>query len=205
MDNDLIEEINYEIQLLIKSGFYNKDEILELIEDEFFEEDISLDEFENLVSKNYDNLDIPNQDSIDFTKLENVFNQLTGLNEIIAIHNAGYDLEEGVQDAFELFVHMRNNNYSPKGFCFYSFEDIEIAIEEETLSLVFSDFESDEKKALKIGKTIVEALESNGFNINWDNSLDSPIEIKPFVWKKVYTDKEYSMDGALNTYLEFHQ
>lgn len=205
MDDDLIEEINYEIQLLIKSGFYNKDEILELIEDEFFEEDISLDEFENLVSKNYDNLDIPNQDSIDFTKLENVFNQLTGLNEIIAIHNAGYDLEEGVQDAFELFVHMRNNNYSPKGFCFYSFEDIEIAIEEETLSLVFSDFESDEKKALKIGKTIVEALESNGFNINWDNSLDSPIEIKPFVWKKVYTDKEYSMDGALNTYLEFHQ
>ncbi len=205
MDNDLIEEINYEIQLLIKSGFYNKNEILELIEDEFFEEDISLDEFENLVSKNYDNLDIPNQDSIDFTKLENVFNQLTGLNEIIAIHNAGYDLEEGVQDAFELFVHMRNNNYSPKGFCFYSFEDIEIAIEEETLSLVFGDFESDEKKALKIGKTIVEALESNGFNINWDNSLDSPIEIKPFVWKKVYTDKEYSMDGALNTYLEFHQ
>lgn len=205
MDNDLIEEINYEIQLLIKSGFYNKDEILELIEDEFFEEDISLDEFENLVSKNYDNLDIPNQDSIDFTKLENVFNQLTGLNEIIAIHNAGYDLEEGVQDAFELFVHMRNNNYSPKGFCFYSFEDIEIAIEKETLSLVFGDFESDEKKALKIGKTIVEALESNGFNINWDNSLDSPIEIKPFMWKKVYTDKEYSMDGALNTYLEFHQ
>lgn len=205
MDNDLIEEINYEIQLLIKSGFYNKDEILELIEDEFFEEDISLEDIMELVSKNYDNLDIPNQDSIDFTKLENVFNQLTGLNEIIAIHNAGYDLEEGVQDAFELFVHMRNNNYSPKGFCFYSFEDIEIAIEEETLSLVFGDFESDEKKALKIGKTIVEALESNGFNINWNNSLDSPIEIKPFVWKKVYIDKEYSMDGALNTYLEFHK
>lgn len=158
MDNYLIEEINYEIQLLIKSGFYNKDEILELIEDEFFEENISLENIEDLVSKNYDDLDIPNQDSIDFTKLENVFNQLTGLNEIIAIHNAGYDLEESVQDAFELFVHMRNNNYSPKGFCFYSFEDIEIAIEEETLSLVFGDFESDEKKALKIGKTIVEAL-----------------------------------------------
>lgn len=205
MDNDLIEEINYEIQLLIKSGFYNKNEILELIEDEFFEEAISLEDIKNLVSKNYANLDIPNHDSIDFTKLENVFNQLTGLNEIIAIHNAGYDLEEGVQDAFELFVHMRNNKYSPKGFCFYSFENIEIAIEEETLSLVFGDFESDERKALKIGKTIVGALESNGFSINWDNSLDSPIEIKPFLWKKVYTDKEYSMDGALNTYLEFHK
>lgn len=205
MDNELIEEINYEIQLLIKSGFYSKEEILELIEDEFIEENISLDKIENFVSKNYADLDIPNQDSIDFTKLENVFNQLTGLNEIITIHNAGYDLEDGVQDAFELFVHMRNNNYSPKGFCFYSFEDIEIAIEEETLSLVFGDFESDEKKALKIGNTIVEALESNGFTVNWDNSLDSPIEITQFIWEKVYNDKEYSMDGALNTYLEFHQ
>lgn len=205
MDNELIEEINYEIQLLIKSGFYSKEEILELIEDEFIEENISLDKLEDLISKNYETIDIPNQDSVDFNKLENVFNQLTGLNEIITIHNAGYDLEEGVQDAFELFVHLRNNNYSPKGFCFYSFEDIEIAIEEETLSLVFGDFESDEKKALKIGKIIVEALESNGFNIKWNNSLDSPIEITNFIWEKVYTDNEYSMDGALNIYLEFYE
>ena len=33
MNQELIDEINYEIQLLIKSGFYSDDEILEIIDD----------------------------------------------------------------------------------------------------------------------------------------------------------------------------
>ena len=44
---ELIDEINYEIQLLIKIGFYSDDEILEIIDDEFIEENISKD----LISK----------------------------------------------------------------------------------------------------------------------------------------------------------
>jgi hypothetical protein len=47
MDKELIDEINYEIQLLIKIGFYSDDEILEIIGDEFIEEDIS----DDLISK----------------------------------------------------------------------------------------------------------------------------------------------------------
>ena len=48
MDKELIDEINYEIQLLIKIGFYSDDEILEIIDDEFIEEDISKDLISNL-------------------------------------------------------------------------------------------------------------------------------------------------------------
>lgn len=203
MDKEIIDEINYEIQILLKSGFYDKEEILEIIEDEFFEEDISLDEISNLVNLNYDSLDLK-QNSVDFIKLKDVFNQLSGLNDIIAIHNAGYDIEEGVQDAFELFVHLRNNNFKPKGFCFYSLEDIEIAIEENNLSIAFGDFENNEDLALSIGKIVEDALKSNGFDINWDNSVDNPIVINNFNWNKIYDDEEYSMDGALKTYLEFH-
>ena len=33
MNQELMDEINYEIQLLIKSGFYSDDEILEIIDD----------------------------------------------------------------------------------------------------------------------------------------------------------------------------
>ncbi len=205
MDKDLFDEINYEIQLLIKSGFYCKDEIIEIILDEFFEEDISVDYIQKLVNQNYDNLELVKQDSIDFIRLNNIFNQLSALNDIITIHNAGYDLEEGVQDAFELFIHMKNNKENPQGFCFYSFEDIEVAIKNNFLSIVFGDFESNEKKALKIGKTVANALLDNGFNIEWDNTLNSSIKIKPFIWEKFYDEKEYSMDGALKTYLSFHK
>ena len=43
MNQELMDEVNYEIQLLIKSGFYSDDEILEIIDDEFIEENISKD------------------------------------------------------------------------------------------------------------------------------------------------------------------
>ena len=43
MDEELIEELDYEIDLLIKSGFFSEDEIFEIIEDEFIDEDVDLD------------------------------------------------------------------------------------------------------------------------------------------------------------------
>lgn len=205
MDKELIDEINLEMQLLIKSGFYNKEEILEIIEDEFFEENISIDELSSMLSENYKCIDdLTDADCVDFNKLENAFTQLTGLNDIISIHNAGYDIEEGIQDAFELFIHLNNNKENPKGFCLYSFENIEEAIENNYLSIAFGDFELDEKKALNIGKIVKNALQDNGFTVEWNNTLENPIEIKPFYWNKCFNDKEFSMEGALDLYLEFH-
>ena len=40
MDSDLAEEIEYLIDLLTKSGFYSVDDIIEILEDQFIEEDI---------------------------------------------------------------------------------------------------------------------------------------------------------------------
>ena len=106
MDKELREEINYEIQLLIKIGFYSDDEILEIIDDEFIEEDISKDLISSLLLENKENLDELKGDSDDFIRLSKAFDDLTKEN-IISIHNAGYDIEEGIQDSFELFTHLK--------------------------------------------------------------------------------------------------
>ena len=204
MNQELIDEINYEIQLLIKSGFYSDDEILEIIDDEFIEENISKDILSKLFFENKENIGAIDVDSEDFINLKNAFLDLTKEN-IISIHNAGYDIEEGIQDSFELFVHLRNNKYSPIGFCFYSFEDIEEAIEENNLSIAFGDFEYDEKKGLEIAKTVVNVLKSYGFEINWNESVDERIEIKGFNWKKHFDGKDYSMDGALEDFIELNK
>ena len=123
---------------------------------------------------------------------------------IISIHNAGYDIEEGIQDSFELFTHLRNNKYSPIGFCFYTFEDIENVIEDNTLSIAFGDFEYDEEKGLEIAQKVAETLKINGFDINWNGSIDELIEIQNFNWIKHFDNKEYSMDGALEDFLRLH-
>ena len=203
MDKELTDEINYEIQLLIKIGFYSDDEILEIIDDEFIEEDISQDLISNLLLENKENLEELKEDSDDFVKLSKAFDDLTKEN-IISIHNAGYDIEEGVQDSFELFAHLKNNKYEPIGFCFYTFEDIENAIEENELNIAFGDFEYDEKKGLEIAKNIVNVLKSYDFEIDWNESVDELILIKGFDWKKHFDGKEYSMDGALEDFIRLN-
>lgn len=200
MNEEIANELNYEIQLLIKSGFYNDDEILEIIEEEFFEENISLSEISSFLSKNKEFSF--NQDNNYFINLKKAFCDLTKNYDILTIHNAGFDLDEGIQYSFELATHIQNNKLKAKGFCFYSFEDVELAIEESELSLTFGDFEGNEKTALNIGKIIVVTLEDYGFEIVWDGSLDNNIVIKPFIWEKTFDGMEYSMDGAAKLFLE---
>ena len=204
MDKELIDEVNYEIQLLIKSGFYGEDEILEIIDDEFIEENISQDLISKLFLENKETIEEINEDSMDFTNLKNAFLDLTKEN-IISIHNAGYDIEEGIQDSFELFTHLINNKFSPIGLCFYTFEDIENVLEENDLAIAFGDFEYDEKKGLEIAKKIVAVLKDYGFEIDWNESVDERIIIKGFDWKKHFDGKEYSMDGALEDFIELNK
>ena len=199
-----MDEINYEIQLLIKSGFYSEDEILEIIDDEFIEEDISEDLILKLLLENKENIGELEEDSEDFVNLKRAFLDLTKEN-IISIHNAGYDIEEGIQDSFELFTHLKNNKYSPEGFCFYTFEDIENVIEDNLLSIAFGDFEYDEEKGLEIAKKIVNVLNTYGFDIDWNESVDEIIKIKNFIWKKKFDGNEYSMDGALEDFIELNK
>lgn len=204
MNQELIDEINYEIQTLIKSGFYGEDEILEIIDDEFIEEDISEDLISKLFLENKETIEEVKEDSDDFTNLKKAFLDLTK-EGIISIHNAGYDIEEGIQDSFELFVHLRNNKYSPIGFCFYTFEDIENVLEDNILNIAFGDFEYDEEKGLEIAKMVASVLEGYGFDIKWNESVDEMIMIKNFDWKKHFDGHEYSMDGALEDFIDFNK
>ena len=191
MNPDLVEEIEYMINALSKSGFFNNDEIIEILEDEFIEENVDFSQF---------NISLNESDNVNFNRLDNVFNLLVNEN-IVAIHNCGYDIEEGVNDAFELFVHLKNNNYSPEGFCFYTFEDVEEAILESKLKITFGDFENDENKALEIGKIVCNFLKSENFEINWDGTINNQIEINPFEWDKSYDDeKEFEIEGAYDNF-----
>ena len=191
MDQDLVDEIEYLIESLSKSGFYSTDEIIEILEDQFIEEEID-----------FSNYKIPSNDftNTNFNKLENVFKALVSEN-IVAIHNCGFDIEEGVSDAFELYVHLRNNNFTPEGFCFYTFDDVEEAIFNNNLNVTFGDFENDEDKALEIGKIVSEYL-SREFEITWDGTINNQIEVNNFSWDKSYDDKnEYEIEGAYENFI----
>ena len=187
MNQDLVDEIEYMIDLLTKSGFFSQDEILEILEDQFIEYEIDFSEFD--ISPN----DFNNNN---FSVLEKTFKKLSE-KAIICVHNCGYDFKEGVDDIYELYVHLINNKYSALGFCFYTFEDVEQAIERDILKLTFGDFQRDENKSLEIGEIVYQKLIDAKFKVNWDNTVNSPIEIINFKWDNKYSeDTEYEIEGA---------
>ena len=191
MDSDLVEEIEFMIGLLSKSGFFSIDEIEEILVDPFIEEEIDFSKFD---------ISLNEYSNENFSKLENAFAGLA-CEGIVAIHNCGYDIEEGVSDAFELHVHLLNNKFHAKGFCFYTFEDVEDAIFDKKLKITFADFENDEFKALEIGKTVFKYLKDEGFTIDWDESVNNQIEINPFIWDKSFdSEKEYEIEGAYDVF-----
>ncbi|WP_407381219.1 DUF6891 domain-containing protein [Methanobrevibacter sp.] len=191
MNPDLVDEIEYLIELLTKSGFFSADEILEILEDQFIEYDLDFSGF---------NISLNNFNNKNFSNLEETFNLLAE-KSIIGVHNCGYDFEEGVNDIYELYVHLINNNYSAQGFCFYTFEDVENAIENNILKITFGDFQRDENKSLEIGKTVYNTLLDANFDLNWNESVNSPIEIINFNWDKKFDEsKEYEIEGAYNLF-----
>lgn len=193
LSQDLVEEIDYMIELLTKSGFFSVDEIIEILQDQFIEEEIDFSVY---------NISLNKSSNENFSKLENAFIRLADEN-IVAIHNCGFDLEEGVNDAFELNVHLQNNKFKADGFCFYTFEEVEEAVFDKSLKIAFGDFENSESKALKIGKVVYKYLIDEGFTINWDESINNQIEINPFEWDKSYDDdKEFEIEGAYEVYIE---
>lgn len=192
MNPDLVDELEYMQEVLTKSGFFDVEEIIEILEDQFIDEGI---DFSKL------NISLNNFDNTNFNKLEHAFKALSNEN-IVAIHNCGYDIEEGVGDAFELYVHLRNNNYNPDGFCFYTFDDVEEAIWDNKLKITFGDFENDENKALEIGQIVFKVLKDEKFSIEWDGTVNNQIELNPFKWDKSFDGtKEYEIEGAYNCFI----
>ncbi len=192
MNPDLEEEIDYLVDLLSKSGFFSQEEILEILEDQFIEEDLDFSQID---------ISLNQSSNVNFNNLENVFTSLSQEN-IVAVHNCGFDIKEGVADVFELFVHLRNNKFSPKGFCFYTFDDVEECLIENYLNITFGDFENDEYKALEIGKIVAKSLKDANFEIEWDETVNNQIKINPFEWDKSFSDdKEYEIEGAYEVYI----
>ena len=191
MNQDLVDEITYMADLLTKSGFFSKEEILEILEEQFIEYDIDFSKF---------NISLNDFNNENFSILEETFKKLTK-KSIICVHNCGYDFAEGVEDIYELYFHLINNNYSAQGFCFYTFEDVEEAIEDAKLKITFGDFENNEDKALEIGKKVFKYLKDENLDIEWDETINNQIEINPFKWDKSFSDeKEYEIEGAYEVF-----
>ena len=69
------------------------------------------------------------------------------------------------------------------GYTFYHHQDLESMADGGACYLAYGAKADDENEALKVGNIICQTLREEGFNVQWDGSLNTRILIKDIDWK----------------------
>lgn len=193
--NDIIEQLN----ISIKSGFYDKEEIFTNIEDYLYEIPFDQDWTKKQIDSAYAER-LREQESwatvTDFDKLVQAFDKLNS-SGIIALHNAGMTKQDGEGDSQEIHEDLLKKRIKTSGFCYYHWQDVERVVEDTHLFIGFGNFNNSDKDALEIGKQVAAILESKGFKLNWNNTVDKRIEITNINWQKRFGNDDCSNEKAI--------
>lgn len=199
MNDTLRDDILKQIDIDVRSGFYTKEEIFTNVEDYLYEipfdkvwvkEQIEMTYSKQLVEQ-------AKQPSItDFDKLVQAFDELNS-SGIIALHRAGVTKQDGEGDCEEIHEDLAKKGIKTKGFCYYHWQDVERVIDGDNLYIGFGDFDSNDKAAAEIGTQVAETLRSKGFEINWDKTAYTRIEITNIKWQKSFGNASSDYDRAI--------
>jgi hypothetical protein len=181
----------------VKMGFLPADEIREIVmeqvEDNGFEEDISEEWVFPLIDKEFSKRleESKNWKSpTDTERLIKAFEELCSMN-IIALHNAGYTTSEGESEVVAVEEELRKRQVISDGYCFYHEQDLERAIspEEPCLTIAFQKVDnSDDQVTVAVGEKVVTVLKKNGLKVKWSETATEKIEIIYFRWQKVFNE-----------------
>ena len=205
MTDTLKTEVLEQINTSIKSGFYDKDNVFNNVEDYLYEiqydKEWTKQQIENIYAAR-----IKEQSSwetiTDFDKLTQAFDKLN-TSGIISLHNAGMTRQDGEGDCEEIYQELKKKGIVAKGFCYYHWQDIERVVDDGNLYIGFGDFKNNEKDALAIGNQIASTLESFGLKLNWDKTINTRIEIINLKWQKRFGNDNCSNDRAITKLNDF--
>lgn len=117
----------------------------------------------------------------DCDRLDRAFDELTSAG-IIALHNAGYTMSDGISDVNQVLHDWGRSNV--KGYCFYHGQDLERAVARDGLTVAFGDLDDVASQKATIGQTVKKVLESHGFVVQWNGDPETRLEIPKFDWKR---------------------
>ncbi len=194
------EEFIYEsIFNQVRMGFLSipeiKENIIEEIEDNEFTEEISEKWAFEIIDSEYNKLITESKNwkkPTDTEKLIEAFDELCE-NNIIALHNAGYTTSDGEYEIVEVEKSLRENQVTSEGYCFYHEQDLQsaISIKNPSLYIAYQKVDnSNEKVTLEVGKKVVKVLMDKGFEIEWEEDVNSKILIPNFKWQFLYNDEK---------------
>ena len=184
----LDEETKDTIRVLVRSGFYDPDAIVEIVCEEMFEPgEMDASEVSAAVESEFtavENESLSWPAVTDCDRLDQVFEALNARG-VIALQNAGYTQSDGYDDFREAYEGHADRD-GVTGYCFYHGQDLERAVHGEGLYLAFGPIDPDDEatKGIEVGETIRKELERAGFKVEWDGTFQQRIFVPEMNWQK---------------------
>ena len=203
MTQDIKDEALEQLELDIKFGFENEEELFDSIRDMFYDEkDFDEEWLRQTISEKYKQ---HQQDSIawtrptDFDRLAKTFDQLIR-EKIVCLHKAGYTKQDGEGDCMETIERLNELGIKAVGFCYYHSQDLARAVDKDirNLYLGFDSPTQDDNEALQVANKIVATLKENKFEVSWVGTVDQRIEIKNINWQKIPDNEDWGSGRVVN-------
>ena len=181
--NETDEYILNAIKTWVWSGFYDPDEVDAMIDD-ILEDDADEAMLRGAVApefakKTAAEASWPN--TTDCDRLDQAFAKLNSRG-IIALHNAGYTMSDGISDVSEV-LHERGRT-GTKGYCFYHGQDLERAVAGHGLTIAFGDLDDDKLKKTEVGHLVKDVLQESGFTVEWNGDSETRLNLPKIDWKR---------------------
>jgi hypothetical protein len=199
MTQDIKDEALEQLDLDIKFGFENEEDIYFGIRDMFYDEDDFDEEWlRQSIAEKYsqhqkDSLDWARP--TDFDRLAKAFDELIE-EKIVCLHKAGYTRQDGEGDCMTAIEELNKRGIKAIGFCYYHAQDLARAVDPDIKNL-FVGFDSptqNDNEALEVANTIVRILKKYAFEINWPGTIEQRIEIKNLTWRKVPDSEQWGAE-----------
>ena len=182
------EYLEERLKVYVWSGFYQRNQIVERLEDEDESEGEVIPPLE--LARIVDNEIMVKReaekawpDRTDCDKLDQAFALLES-NRIIALQNAGFTQSEGFADCCQEYQRRGEEKSGVIGFCFYTFQDLERGVAGYGMDFGFGATDGEEEASVAVGKAICEALTGQGFEVEWEGSTGRRPRLLSLDWKR---------------------
>jgi Domain of unknown function (DUF6891) len=185
---DLRAEALDALPYYVWSGYLDPDEVFEYILNDLFLDADEEDEawLRSAVKREFRRKRVAERDWPEVTscdRLDRAFEALAERN-VLARHRAGLTQQDGLAVVESLYEEAGGTASDFTGYCFYTTQDMEHAMEGPGLWLAFGHFSGDPEKGVAVGRAIREVIESYGFPVAWDGTIDSRLFLSDFQWQR---------------------
>jgi hypothetical protein len=183
VEGEFDEEIEADIRVRVWSGFHALPDVLTMLED-YDGSDVERKRLEQFARSEFQAkraAEATWPPVTDCDRLDEAFDSLNSMG-IIALHNAGYTMSDGLSDVSEALANSEADKI--RGYCFYHEQDVGRAVDGYGLNIAYGDIADTASGKREIGQLVKTELERHGFTVNWDGNPETRLDIRQISWKR---------------------